>query len=303
MTKPKTKTPEHFAASRDAIERRRASTVAALETAMATVATHQTALAVLDADLVSIAELERAAAEIARRYSGVPPAARGKDTASAKKRSTKSGPHKLYTPAEEAMIAAAGRGTLKQLAKDIGHSYSGVQKKHEELTSTAKRPLNGPAYTPEEDERIEGVARGQLKQLAIDMGRSYDRVQRRHSFLAKQRLDTVLAAKAASILESVPDSELVAGLEEEATVHSVEAELTIPVEPTEIDPQPDREPKPRLPPLRARPAPVPQQPPIPPERVDPAHVGRTLTGGTLDNGPLDRRIHEHPDAYTWRGRE
>jgi hypothetical protein len=33
-------------------------------------------------------------------------------------------------------------------------------------------------------------------------------------------------------------------------------------------------------------------------RVDPASIGRSITGATVDNGPNDRRRYDHPDAYT-----
>ncbi len=143
MTKPKT--IDHFAGARVAIERRRASTAAALETAVAAVATHQTALAVLDADLVAIAELEQAAAEIAGRYSGVLAAQRKKAAVAAPKRPY--GPP--YTPEEDERIEGVARGQLKRLAIDLGRPYEKVQKRHAFLVNQKnKRNAEGPAAEP-----------------------------------------------------------------------------------------------------------------------------------------------------------
>jgi hypothetical protein len=53
-----------------------------------------------------------------------------------------------YTDAEKSRVAAAGHGDLPGLAIEMGHSYGGILKKHEELLKESRPPEPQP-LTPE----------------------------------------------------------------------------------------------------------------------------------------------------------
>ncbi len=143
--KPYNLTSEHFARAYADIDRRRGELIASHQTAIATVAGHEAAMAELGHELGELEACEITAAKVAARYPEDSGVRRPAKKARARKAVNADGSPRLrntgrpYKRKDDARIAAASRGQLEQLARDLDRPYSGVLKRHEILLKQRKR--------------------------------------------------------------------------------------------------------------------------------------------------------------------
>jgi hypothetical protein len=133
----------------------------------------------------------------------------------------------------------------------------------EPKTGGRVRRINaGKPYTPEQDARIMASERGERAQLAHELGHPYDGLLKRHEILSKKK------SKPEKTDPSAPDQELW-GASPSADVAG--RDLTAAQELAEFDGRQQRHPQ--------------------------TKPGTPVTGRLMDNGPEDRRVYDHPEAF------
>ena len=296
------KMTEHFAAVRAAIERARAQKIAA----------HARELADFDDDLANITAAERHAEDIAGRYPVDKPMVLAKATkrhqSPSKKPRRAHGPHAPYSPADDERIMAAGglRGNATarfgSLAVEMGRTVGGLERHHEELIKRPKQQHPAPpAGSPSPEQAAPEVA----------WATRADKVCERCAGRAEGCFDDGLCMVGGEPRAALDQP----GSENTPIVEASQIEeVREPIEPTPWEPPPTagfdhaaasseivRAARSQEETTLRRPPEAPYNwPSISEEqaRVDPADIGRSLTGAKLDNGPKDRRVYDYPEAFT-----
>ncbi len=302
------KKPEHFAGARVAIERRRARVIAEHNTALGV------ALATIDADAAALAEHERFATEISERYSidnystdlraergPAPTKTTDRRRSPSKKPRRAHGPHAPYSPADDARIMEAARGRANaaerfgSLARDMGRTVGGVERHFQEL---AKRPSQQRPVPSQGMPGPEPETPAEPSPTYVELGMG--------------ALDPLMLPP--EVPRAAPDQ---LGSENTPIVEASEIEeVSEPIDPSPWEPPPTdhfdeaaasseivKAARAQEATKLRRPAEAPYSWPAiagDQARVDPADIGRSTTGAALDNGPKDRRVYHHSEAYTSR---
>lgn len=315
------KTTDRFAAARAAIECRLAQVIEEKTT--------------LESALAALVSLERQAVEIAARYSNAPtspatndapatprpsnpkkPVRLSPDQVSPTRKRRAHGPHAAYSPADDQRIMAAAQGRANaaqrfgSLARDMGRTVGGIERHYQELVkrSNPKRPVptevvavSDPAYQPDRFRTVE------LPEAAKTEKRC-----ERCAGRPEGCFDDGLCMYVGDEPQAAPDQ---LGSENTTIVEASQIEeVGEPIEPAPWGPPPLDEfdeaaaSSEIVKAARAQEATTHRRPSEAPyswpditkahARVDPATIGRSITGATVDNGPNDRRVYDNPDAYT-----
>ena len=279
------KTPERLAAVRAAIESRRAQRIAE----------HDTALEAFDADLAAVVAVERIAAELAERYSVDKRETPKRHKPPSKKRRPAGAPRAPYSPIDDERIMEAGRGigTAKvrfgDLAPGMGRSVGAIERHYQELK---KRPpdVAGPA-TPDVPDKQCGRCAGRPEGCFDDGLCMYASVSDPAYQMGSENTTIVEASQIEDVGEPIDSAPWEPPPSDDFDKTAASSEIVRAA--------------------RAQEATKLRRPPEPPynwpditkaqARVDPTHIGRSITGAAVDNGPTDRRRYDHPGAYTSKG--